>query len=221
MGIIDAYSAILASGAPGTAFLEFGSITALENPGDGNGNIDAGDGVSLTIQLKNTGVQNATAISATLTSSTPGVTVTLPNTSAYPDLAAMGGSGTNLSPFLFTVGSSVQCPATINFTLTVNYTGGVSPQVLTFSVPSGPPPVNITSVLDTTAPDAWRRLHDHDRHDWRAPFPRRHSQCVRASEAFPWDNCTGHAAVRRLLIHDLLEQRAELCDSDVQWRKCD
>ncbi len=151
-GIIDALSAILASGAPGTAFLEFGSITATENPGDGNGIIDAGDGVSLTIQLKNTGVQNAADISATLTSSTPGVTITLPNTSAYADLAAMGGSGTNLSPFLFTVGSGVQCPATLNFTLTVNFTGGVSPQVLNFSVPSGPPPVSITSVLDTTAP---------------------------------------------------------------------
>ena len=108
--------------------------------------------MSLTIQLKITGVQNATAISATLTSSTPGVTVTLPNTSAYPHLAAMGGIGTNLVPFLFTVGSNDQCPATINFTLTVNYTGGLSPQVFTFSVPSGPPPVNITSVLDTTAP---------------------------------------------------------------------
>jgi len=152
VGIIDTYSAILASGAPGTAFLEFGPITANEDPGDGNGNIDAGDGASLTIQLKNTGVQNATAISATLTSSTPGVTVQMPNTSAYPDLAAMGGSGTNLSPFRFTVTGDVPCPATLNFTLTVNYTGGVSPQVLTFSVPSGPPPVNITSVLDTTAP---------------------------------------------------------------------
>jgi hypothetical protein len=151
-GIIDTFAALQASGAPGTAFLEFGSITANENPGDGNGLIDAGDGASLTIQLKDTGVANATAINTTLTSSSPGVIITMPNTSAYPDLAALGGSGTNISPFRFTVASNVQCPATLNFTLTVNYTGGVSPQVMNFSVPSGPPPVSITSVLDTTAP---------------------------------------------------------------------
>lgn len=151
-GIIDAFAALQASGAPGTAFLEFGSITASENPGDGNGSIDAGDGASLIIQLKNTGVTNATAISARLTSSSPGVIITLPNASAYPDLAALGGSGINVTPFRFTVASNVQCPATLDFTLTVNYTGGVSPQVLTFSIPSGPLPVNISSVLDTNAP---------------------------------------------------------------------
>jgi hypothetical protein len=151
-GIIDAYAALNASGATGTAFLEFGSVNATEDPGDGNGLIDAGDGASLAIQLKNTGVANATAINATLTSSTPGVIITLPNSSAYPDLAAGGGSGTNLTPLRFTVASNVTCPATLNFTLTVNYTGGVSPQTLTFGIPVGPPAVNISSTLDTTAP---------------------------------------------------------------------
>jgi hypothetical protein len=154
VGIIDVFAALQASGAPGTAFLEFGSITASENPGDGNGIIDAGEGASLLIQLKNTGVANATAINATLTSPTPGVIITMPNTSPYPDLPALGGSGTNAAPFRFTVASNVQCPATLDFTLTVNYSGGVSPQVLTFSIPSGPPPINISSVLDTTAPTA-------------------------------------------------------------------
>ncbi|HKG21263.1 MAG TPA: HYR domain-containing protein, partial [Blastocatellia bacterium] len=151
-GIIDVFAALQASGAPGTAFLEFGSITASENPGDGNGIIDAGEGASLIIQLKNTGVANATAINATLASSNPGVIITLPNTSAYPDLPALGGSGTNAAPFRFTVASSVQCPATLDFTLTVNYSGGVSPQVLSFSIPSGPPSLSISSALDTTAP---------------------------------------------------------------------
>jgi hypothetical protein len=151
VGIIDAFAALQASGATGTAFFEFGSITANENPGDGNGSIDGGDGANLIIQLKNTGVANATAISATLASSSPGVIITLPNSSAYPDLAALGGSGTNVTPFRFTVAGNVQCPATLNFTLTVSYTGGSS-QVLNFSIPVGPPPINLSSVLDTTAP---------------------------------------------------------------------
>jgi hypothetical protein len=151
-GIIDALAAVQATGAPGTAFLEFVSITANEAPGDGNGNIDAGDGASLLIQLRNTGVANATAISATLTSPDAGVIIQQPNTSVYPDLAAGGGTGTNISPLRFTVASNVTCPATLHFTLTVNFTGGVSPQVLTFTVPVGPPAVNISSTLDTTAP---------------------------------------------------------------------
>ncbi len=151
-GIIMPYAAMQALGLPGTAFLEFGAITATENPGDGNGLINAGDGASLAVQLKNTGVVNATNITATLTSSTPGVTVTLPNSSPYADLASGGGAGTNLQPFLFTVGGGVSCPSTLQFTLTVNYAGG-GPQVLNFTVPTGPPPVNISSVLDvTTAP---------------------------------------------------------------------
>jgi Subtilase family len=153
-GIVMPYGAMQSLGVSGTAFLEFGSITALENPGDGNGNIDAGDGASLTIQLRNTGVSDATAISSTLTTSTPGVYVHLPNTSAYADLAAGGGSGTNLSPFGFTVAGNVPCPTTIQFTLTVNFTGGVSPQVMNFSVLAGPPTPVINSSLDLVAPTA-------------------------------------------------------------------
>lgn len=151
-GIVMPYGALQAAGIAGTAFLEFGSITANEDPGDGNGLIDAGDGANLVIQLRNTGVSDATAINTTLTSSTPGVTVHLPNTSPYADLTAGGGIGTNLVPFRFTVASDVVCPATLQFTLTVNFIGGVSPQVMNFSVPTGPPPVNISSTLDLTAP---------------------------------------------------------------------
>lgn len=151
-GIVMAYNALQAAGVAGTAFLEFGSISANEDPGNGNGLIDAGDGANLVIQIRNTGVNDATAINATLTSSTPGVTVHMPNSSPYADLAAGGGIGTNLVPFRFTVASNVTCPATLQFRLTVNFTGGVSPQVLNFSVPTGPPPVNISSTLDLTAP---------------------------------------------------------------------
>jgi hypothetical protein len=151
-GIIDALAAVQATGATGTAFLDFASITANEDPGDGNGNIDAGEGVSLLIQLRNVGVANATAVSATLTSPDAGVSIQQPNSSAYPDLAAGGGTGTNISPLRFTVASNVTCPATLHFTLTVNFTGGVSPQVMTFTVPVGPPAVSISSTLDTTAP---------------------------------------------------------------------
>ena len=152
-GIIMPYAAMQAAGLDGTAFLEFGVITATENPGDGNGNIDAGEGATLVVNLKNTGVDNATNISTTLTTSTPGVTVMQPSSSAYPDLASGGGTGTNVTPFRFTVAGNVSCPTTIQFTLTVTYAGGDgNPQVMSFSVPTGPPATVIPGAIDLTAP---------------------------------------------------------------------
>lgn len=151
VGIIDAYSAIQSLGVAGTAFLQSTNITALEDPGNGNGSLDAGENATMSIQLRNDGVNSATAISATLTSSTPGVAITQ-GTSSYPDLAP-GASGTNATAFKFSIAGFVQCPATLEFTLTLNYTGGPS-QVVNFTVLSGPAPTVISSVLDLTAPSS-------------------------------------------------------------------
>jgi Subtilase family len=151
-GIIDAIAALQALGVPGFANPDLGAITVTENPGDGDGKIDPGESARLDVQLKNTGLLDATGITATLTTSTPSVTITQ-GASAYPDLPALGGSGTNAAPFLFDVASNAPCPPTINFTLTVSYTGGANanPKVFTFTV-QPPPPVDISSTLDTIAP---------------------------------------------------------------------
>ena len=146
-GIVMAWEAINSLGVTGSANPQLGTVIAAENPGNGNGVIEAGEGAVLSIQLKNTaGVVDATAISAALTTSTPGVTITQPGTSAYPDLAAGSGIATNTVPFTFTVASDAACGLTINFTLTVNYTGGPQ-RVLTFSVPTGM--VTLTNNLGT------------------------------------------------------------------------
>jgi hypothetical protein len=151
-GIIDAFAALQALGVPGFANLELGAFTATENPGNGNGRIDGGESAKLNVQLRNTGLQGATGITATLTTSNPLVTITQ-GTSAYPDLPAPNGGGTNTTPFLFTLASNAPCPLTIDFTLTVSYTGGpsASPKILTFSVVTSPP-ITISSTLDATAP---------------------------------------------------------------------
>ncbi|HEX2269215.1 MAG TPA: S8 family serine peptidase, partial [Pyrinomonadaceae bacterium] len=142
-GIIDAFAAVQSLGVAGTAFLQATNITALENPGNGNGVLDAGENATMTIQLRNDGVSSATGISATLTSSTPGVTVTQ-GSSTYPDLA-VGATGTNTTPFEFTIAGFVPCPTTLEFTLTLNYAGAPT-QVVNFSVLSGPAPTVISSV---------------------------------------------------------------------------
>jgi len=152
-GIIDTFAALQALGVPGFANLELGVFMATENSGDGNGRIDPGESAKIDIQLRNSGVLGATGITSTLTTSTPGVTITQ-GTSAYPNLPALGGSGTNTTPFLFTVPIDALCPLTINFTLTVSYTGGASPKVFSFTVQIGPPPISISSTMDTVAPTA-------------------------------------------------------------------
>src|SRR4029079_6939240 len=102
--------------------------------------------------LTNSGVVGATGISATLTTSTPGVTVTQPGVSAYPNIASGGGTGTNVTPFAFTVAPTFPCSGIAVFTLTVNYAGGPSPKVFSFTVTIGLPPTVITTTLDATPP---------------------------------------------------------------------
>ena len=150
-GIIMAYNAFQALGVEGTADVELASINANEDPGNADGTLDAGEAVRVDVQLQNLGVADATGLTTTLSTSTPGITIETPNTSAYPDLAAAGGNALNLSPFRFTVASDVPCPLLVNFTLTVTYTGGPSPKVLTFTVQTGNTQ-GVSSTLDTTAP---------------------------------------------------------------------
>jgi hypothetical protein len=151
-GIIMAQGALAAAGVVGTAFVTIDTAVATENPGDGNGVINHGEGAKLVISLKNLGVADATALSAILTTTTPGITITLPDASAYPNLPVSSAAAPNTSPFLFTVGSTVPCPQVVDFKLTVTYAGGPSPLALPFTVSTGATNITITSILDTTAP---------------------------------------------------------------------
>ena len=136
-GIVMAWEAIHSLGVAGSANPELGAITASENPGNGNGIIEPGEGASLVIQLNNTsGVNAATGVTATLTSSTPGVIITQPATSGYADMAAGATGGNNLAPFTFTLASNFSCGQAAEFILTVSYSGGQQ-RVLNFNVPVG------------------------------------------------------------------------------------
>jgi hypothetical protein len=149
-GIVMADALMRAAGVPGTALLEMTTVEAVDNPGNGNGAPEAGEGVRLVIPLANYGGAPAIAVSATLTSSTPGITITQPATRTYPDLAiSASGSAT---PYLFTAASDFPCPQPASFTLTVTSAGGLGPRVFSFQVPIGPPSYSITTTLDTSAP---------------------------------------------------------------------
>lgn len=119
-GIVMPVRALALGGAQARAMLIDAPPVLTEVSGNGDAAIDPLETWRLTIPLTNTGMMNAGAINATVASSTPGVSVTA-NASAYPNLPP-GAAGANAVPFVFQVGSSVTCGATLAFTLTVNYT---------------------------------------------------------------------------------------------------
>ncbi len=108
-GIIMADGALRAAGVPGTAFIEVAAVQASDAPGNGNGTPEAGEGATLVIPLGNYGGASATAVSATLTSSTSGITITQPSATAYPNLAP-SVTANGAAPFRFTVASEFPCP---------------------------------------------------------------------------------------------------------------
>ncbi len=149
-GIIMALEAVNAAGlTTGVANPVVVTATAVENPGNGDGILTAGEGGALTVTLGNPhGAATASSISATLTAVTPGVTVTMPASSAFGDLA-VGATSSNTTPFAFTLPANFDdCAGKVDFALTITYTGGpAATRTVPFSVPVGAPPVVINGTL--------------------------------------------------------------------------
>ena len=141
-GIVMPTPFLAACGASGIALLDTGTAVPSEATGDGDAYIENNEIWDLTVPLTNVGVSAATAISAVLTTSTTGVTITA-DTSTYPDLAP-SASADNDTPYAFIVTGAATCGAAIDFTLTVTYTGGASPQAFNFSIATGSPGTPVT-----------------------------------------------------------------------------
>jgi len=92
-------------------------------------------------------VQGATGITATLTSTTPGVIIPQPGGSTYADLATGAGPEYSLTPFQFALSPTIGCGVMVNFNLTVSYSGGLT-RVLPFSLQTGM--FTVTNTLGNT-----------------------------------------------------------------------
>jgi subtilisin family serine protease len=137
-GIVMAYETLADNGAPAAASLAIAGVEATPEASDGDAFLEPGEAFSLAVSLRNQGGAGATALSATLTTSTPGVTITRA-ASSYPDLAP-SASAANDAPFAFSLESSLECGSALRFHLTVAFSGGVSsPAALDFDVDSGQP----------------------------------------------------------------------------------
>src|SRR5206468_10736530 len=101
------------------------------------------------LTILNDGCLLGSGVSAVLSTTTPEVTISHPN-SPYPDTAE-NATAANTTPFQVSTSSSFVCGTTINFTLTVSFAGGSS--VLNFSIVScQEPPTVVNGSLDTSDP---------------------------------------------------------------------
>ncbi len=153
-------------------YLDVNGLTIDDSLGNNNGTIDPSEPIQLTVNLLNpwhdTGMNVASA-TATLTTSTAGVTI-LNGSSVYGAIAAQGT--TSGTPFLFTVPASAVCGQSIHFTITTvstlgtksvdftvrvgNATGTGTPVTYSRTIPGGLaiPDDNFRGVTDAmTVPD--------------------------------------------------------------------
>ena len=143
-GIASAFDAVLAVDDDPMPFIDLGTVavTAVNTRGDNF--IEPGDGGSLQILLTNNGGATAINVNATLTSNTPGVTITQ-GTSPYPFIGSAGGSQPNTNPFTFTLSKTARCGVKIKFTMNVTFDGNTSPRLFTFGVQTGKPSSTTTT----------------------------------------------------------------------------
>ena len=121
----------LPASAPAALSLTHVQAEAVEAPGNGDDYVTPGDFIQIHETVSSaSGLTNATG---TLLTPTPGVTIS-GATSAYPDAAA-GAPSRNTTPFEATLDGSVPCGAMLQFTLSMNGTGGLG--ATSFGVPTG------------------------------------------------------------------------------------
>src|SRR5499426_2683514 len=148
-GIVDAFAALQFIDAAPAPSLAFGAVTTTAVGGDGDNFIEPGEGGALTVAVTNVGGATALGVSTTLTTSTPGVTITNA-TSNYPNIGSNGQSANNVTPFAFTLANTAPCGVAIDFKLTVNVANSNDgPQTVAFKVQTGE--LN-TSVISYTGP---------------------------------------------------------------------
>jgi hypothetical protein len=139
----------------GTSKLEANGFTIDDSLGNNNGIVNRAECVRVNLGVKNNGCASETAISATLTTTTPGVTVVDGN-STYPDML-IDGSGTNATPFKISVSDSFGCGTDIALSLNLTYASGSKSIPFTIPTCAGGPdqqiPLSQLTASDPTQAD--------------------------------------------------------------------
>ncbi len=104
------------------------NIPDLQFVSQNAGTVDPGDDVSMNITLTNAGAGNATGVSSTLLTDDSYISVTQPY-SDYPNITALGGTGTSLSAYQFSVSPTCPLNHMAQFGLEVSASGGYTDTV--------------------------------------------------------------------------------------------
>ncbi|MGI8438226.1 MAG: dockerin type I domain-containing protein [Chthoniobacterales bacterium] len=134
----------------GSSKLEANGV-AIDDSASGNGNgvVNKFECFNLNAIVKNNGCATETAIAATLTSTTPGVTI-VNGSATYPDLV-IDAAGTNSVPFKVSTASNFVCGTNIAFSLNLTFASGSKTIALSVPTCSGGPNQAIPSSSLTTA----------------------------------------------------------------------
>ncbi len=129
--------------------------------GNGDGALDPGETVAMAVTALNGYAATAAHVVGTLTSTTPGVTVTT-STASFGDLAA-GGTGSGDRPFWIVLSQSLACGATLDFQLTFESSQGNSSQGLSLLVgqaTSGTTTTVLSETFESWPPPGWDLVPD-------------------------------------------------------------
>jgi len=115
--------------------------------GNGNSVIDRNECNNLNLSVANQGCATLTNVFAILSTTTPGVTVTQPN-SPYPDIPG-AGTGVNSAPFAVSTSPAFACGTVINFSLKVKSDQGTF--IRNFTMPTcAAPTTNLAGSIALT-----------------------------------------------------------------------
>jgi hypothetical protein len=152
------------SASKSEAAVRLGRAAFTDSGGDGY--LNAGDGVDLTIPLENyvtnpLSAETLVGVNAKLSTSTPGVTVIQEN-GTYPNLEP-GGSASNRNPYRLQLAPSFIPGARLELKLDVHTSRGES--ILLFTLPTGTPMAttifaeDFNGVVPGVLPAGWTRSH--------------------------------------------------------------
>jgi hypothetical protein len=119
------------------------------NGGNGDGGLDPGERAQLFVILRNSGYGNLTNVSATITSTTPGVTVTKAGPRTYGSLAEGSSAGPNMSFVVSLDSTAALCGSEANFVIAITSDQGCF--VDAFAIPIGSDGTSCVVFKDTNA----------------------------------------------------------------------
>ena len=116
-------STVLPLYPPDPVTLAYADHQVSEEVGDEDGIPEPGETITLSVDLKNTGTQTATSVSATLSTTLPGINIT-DASATFPDIPSDEIMTSNPPHFTFEIDPSVEIGIRVDFDLTITCNQG-------------------------------------------------------------------------------------------------